>query len=169
MAQKFLELFNGKLKQKEAVTSSTGVAQAGQVIAANSLGKLDVSLLPAGVGPDIKVLECTEAIAAGSYVNIYDSGGGVEKVRLADAGNSRSAHGFVLTNFTLGANAEVYFEGPNSALSSLTVGARYYLDTAGNVTATPVSAPAYQIHQLVGVAIDSNTINTDIDDEIVLA
>jgi hypothetical protein len=167
MAQKFIRLNNGRLAEKEATVTSTGVAEAGEVVALDSAGKLDVSVLPVGVGPDVTILEATEDLGAGDYVNIFDNGG-TPAVRLADNSNSREAHGFVKSAFLIGQDATVYFEGANDSLSGLTVGARYFLGTAGSATATPPQSPA-QISQLLGIAISATAINTDIDDLVELA
>lgn len=162
-AKKYIELNAGKLKQKQATVISAGAGNDGDIPALDSTGKLDVSVLPVGVGPDVAVILCSENLAAGDYVNIYDNAG-TPNVRLADNSNSRDAHGFVKTAYTSGNNATVYFEGANDDLSGLTPGARQYLATAGGVTETPPVAPGAQISQLVGYAVNATTINTDIDD-----
>ena len=136
MAQKPIQLVAGKLTQVEATVVSTGAADAGEIVALDSSGKIDVSVLPTGVGPNVKLVLASEAIGAGKYVNIYDNGG-TPNVRLADNSNGREAHGFVKDAVASAANATVYFEGTNDDLSSLTPGARQYLGTAGGVTATP--------------------------------
>lgn len=169
MAQKPIQLVAGKLTQVEATVVSTGAGDAGEVVALDSSGKLDVSVLPTGVGPNVKVLLASEAIGAGKYVNIYDNGG-TPNVRLADNSNGREAHGFVKDAALSAANATVYFEGTNDDLSGLTPGARQFLGTAGGVTATPPTfAGGAAISQLVGSAISATEIDTDIDDCIVLA
>lgn len=165
MADRYKTLNSGKDTMVEATDTSTGVAEAGDIVALGSDGKLDPSLLPTGVGPDIKIAEAAEALSAGDYVNIFDDAGTV-KVRLADNSNGREAHGFVLTAFSAAASATVFFEGANSAAPAGTAGQRAYLGTAGGVTTTPLD-PAVDIgdiHQLLGTYIDDNEINTDIDD-----
>lgn len=164
MAKKYIELLNGKLANKEATVASAGAANAGEVVALDSTGKIDVSVLPVGVGPDVKLLETSEDLLAGQYVNIFDVSGN-PKVRLADASNGRDAHGFVKEAYLSGAIATVYFEGPNDDLSALTVGGRCYLNTAGTVTQSPRSTG---IHQFLGIAVTATEINTDIDDCILL-
>lgn len=169
MAHKPLQLINGKLTQIEATVVSAGAADAGEVVALDSNGLLDVSVLPVGVGPNVKLVLASENIGAGKYVNIYDNAG-TPNVRLADNSNSREAHGFLLDAVTSGNNATVYFEGTNNDLSGLTPGARQFLGTAGGVTATPPTfAGGAQISQLVGTAISATEIDTDIDDIVVLA
>lgn len=164
MAKKYIELLNGKLANKEATVASAGAANSGEIVALDSTGKIDVSVLPVGVGPDVKLLETSEDLLAGQYVNIFDVSG-TPKVRLADASNGRDAHGFVKEAYLSGATATVYFEGPNDDLSALTVGGRCYLNTAGTVTQSPRSTG---IHQFLGIAVTATEINTDIDDCILL-
>ena len=162
-AKKYISLLAGKLTQVAATIVSTGAPNDGDLVALDSTGKLDESVLPVGVGPDVKVLEASEALVAGDYVNIWNDGG-TEKVRKADNSNSREAHGFVKEAFAAAATATVFFEGPNNSLAGIVPGTRYYLGTAGAAVTAPPSAPAAQIHQLLGTGMDSTSINTDIDD-----
>ena len=121
--------------------------------------------MPVGISPDVKAMVASEGLNAGSYINIY-SNAGVQNARLADASNDRPAHGFVKNAFLTGETASIYFEGANDDLAGLTVGARYYLGTAGLATITPRTAAG--LHQFLGIAISTTEINTDIDDEIVI-
>lgn len=161
---KFINLENGKLKLNDAIEVSAGAGDAGKIIKLDSSGRIDVSVLPVGVGPDVAVLETSEDLTAGDYVNIWNDGG-TEKVRLADQSNGRDAHGFVKAAHLTASNATIYFEGPNDDLAGLTPGARQYLGTAGAATSTPQTTG---LHQFLGIAVDANTINTDIDDCISL-
>jgi hypothetical protein len=165
VAQKFKTIQSGRDALKEATVISGGIANAGDIPALDSAGKLDITVLPTGVGPDTKVLEATENLTAGKYVNIFNDAG-TEKCRLADASNDRPAHGFVKDLFNIGQSAIIYFEGANDDLSALTPGARQYLSTAGSATPTPRTAAG--LHQFLGIAISATEINTDIDDETVI-
>ena len=168
MADKYqtLDTTTGKRKLVEGTVTSTGVAQAGDIVALDAAGKLDISLLPVGVAADVKLVTVSTGVtlAAGDYVNFWDNTG--EEVRLADHSNNRPAHGFVLAGYTAGQTATVYFEGANTALSGLTPGARQYLDTNGDATETPKTTG---LHQLLGVAISATEINTDIQDCITIS
>lgn len=75
MADKAIQLVSGKLTQVEATVVSTGVGEAGDLVALDSTGKLDVSVLPTGLGPSVKLILASENIGAGKYVNIYDNTG----------------------------------------------------------------------------------------------
>ena len=168
-AKKFLRLVNGIVSEIIATVTSAGAGNAGDIPALDPNGKLDVSLLPVGVGPDVKIILASENIGAGKYVNIYDNAG-TANIRLADNSNSRQAHGFLKDAVTSGSSGTVYFESANDDLSGLTAGQRQYLATAGGVTITPPTvAGGAQISQLVGIAISATEINTDIEDEIILA
>ena len=166
----FLRLVNGKLKAIQASVTSAGAANDGDIPALDSNGRLDLSLMPVGVGPDTKVLPVSEVagIGIGDYVNIFDDGG-TESVRLADNSNGRPAHGFVKAAFADGANATVYFEGANEDLSGLVSG-RVYLGTGGGVIQTPLVpvTDTGKIHQLLGVSLSATEVNTDIQDCIEL-
>ena len=170
MADRYQTLDNGCKKLQEATTVSTGVAEAGDIIALDSTGKIDPSLLPTGVGADVKMIVAGEAIDAGDFVNIYESGGSAF-IQKADNSNNRQADGFVISAVTNGGLATVYFEGGNTALSGLTIGDRYYLDTAGNVTNVPVdpnTAAAGTLHQYLGKATSATEICVEMDDKVVL-
>lgn len=171
MADRYQTLVSGRRTLVTATVVSTGVAEAGDIVALDAAGKLDISVLPTGVGPDVATILASENLSAGNYVNIYDNAG-TANVRKADNSNSRDAHGYVLSSVTSGNNATVYFEGPNTGVSGRTPGARQFLNTSGAVTETPLDptniANAGKYHQFLGVAISATAINTDIDDLVVL-
>lgn len=170
MADKYLYNNAGTITEKEATQVSTGTADAGKIVALSSTGRLDESVLPVGVGADTKLIQASENLAAGDFVNIW-SDSGTAKVRKADASTAgKEANGFVLAAVTAGNNATVYFEGTNNQLSSLTPGLMYFLSatTPGTVTTTPPSGSG-NIVQKVGRAISTTEINFEPSDPIVLA
>ena len=165
MADKYMTLENGKRKLEEASDSSAGAANAGDIVALNSAGQIDASMLPT---TGTKNIEVGEAVSAGDFVEIYDDGG-TTKIRPADNSNGREANGYVLDSGAPAATVNVYFDGANSGLSGLTVGSRYYLSTAGDVTATPLD-PATEsgIHQFLGVASSATELCVQIEDCITI-
>lgn len=168
-ADKPIQLVSGQLTQVEAKQTSAGAGDSGRIVALDSTGRIDSTMMPVGVVADVKSILASEAIGAGKYVNIYNNAG-TANIRLADNSNGRVAHGFLLTGVASGASGTVYFEGANTGLSALTPGARQYLATAGGVTATaPTFAGSATISQFLGIAISATEINTDIDDPVVLA
>lgn len=149
MANKYLRNLLGKVVELEALVTSVGVADAGKIVATDSTGRLDISLMPVGVGAEVSVVASSENLSAGNFVNLHDSGG--IKVRKADASvNTKPAIGFVLANVTSPANATIYpISNKNTALSGLTVGAEYFLSTTpGGVTTTAPSGSGNIVQRL---------------------
>jgi len=143
MADKFLVRDGGSLKEKEAITSSAGVADAGKVPGLNTDGKLHVSMMPTGITPEVVMCEASEALGAGEFVSLFNDGGTL-KARLADAtgpGEGKRAQGFVLAAYAMGEQATVYMPSNiNTGLTGLSIATTYYLSTTpGAATATPPS------------------------------
>ena len=154
--QHFFAMVAGKLTRVFGIQSSAGASDGGKIPALDDTGRLSTTMMPVGVGPATQNVVTSEAIGAGKYVNLY-SNAGVITARLADNSNAREAHGFVVTAFSSGATALVYpMDSPNTALSTLTPGAEYWLGTAGGVLSTPLDATdagnAGKVSQQLGVA-----------------
>ena len=80
MANKYQTLSNGREAMVEATVTSTGVADAGEIVALGADGKLSVTVLPDGVGPLVITAVASEDITAGKFINIWNDGG-TEKIR----------------------------------------------------------------------------------------
>lgn len=172
MPQGFLARVAGRTKQILATVISAGAGNAGDIVALDSTGRLDESVLPLGIGADTSQAVASETVGAGKFVNYHDDGG-TFSVRLADNSNGRHADGFVLEEFAAAATATVYpLDGTNAELAGLTIGARYWLGTAGGVTATPLDetdvANANKVSQYLGVAKSATELITDDDGYVVL-
>lgn len=169
MAQSFLAYVSNKLREVAGLVTSTGASDAGKIPALDSTGRLDVSLMPVGIAPDVKVANASEALSAGDYVNVYDVSGTTTVRKASAADDTKPAVGYVLDNVTISTNATVYFDGTNTALTGLTAGVRYYLSasTPGAVVAQS-SAPAANgnILQYLGTAISTTEINTEIGEPV---
>lgn len=170
-SNKPLHLENGVPTEVPAISSSTGAVDANKLVATGANGRIDESILPPGVGADIKIIEASESLAAGDFVTIHDVSGSA-RVRKADAsdGVAGQAHGFVRDSVASAANATVYFEGPNDQLSGLTAGVTYVLShtTPGGVVAlSEASSTAGHILQVVGYATEETEINAEIGKPIV--
>ncbi|MDB5716301.1 MAG: hypothetical protein JWO15_3698 [Sphingomonadales bacterium] len=138
-------------------TSSAGAADSGKLPALDATGRLDASFLPVGIGADTQVIVASEALAAGAFVNIWNSSGA--KARNADATVAgKHAMGFVLTAVASGGNATVYFEGTNTAVTGQTPGDVFLATTAGLATSTCPSASG-NVAQSIGIATSPTTIN----------
>ena len=168
MANKYMTLVNGKKTLIKSTDVSADVADAGEIVALNSAGVIDPSMLP---DQDVTNVSSFENLSAGDYVNLFDDGGTV-KARKADNSNGRDAHGYVKDTVVAPAVVNVYFEGANTNLSGLTEGAKIYLGVTGDVIETPLDpnllANDGKIHQFLGIAISDTEVNTDIADCILL-
>ena len=155
------------LKEVETVDASAGAGSSGAVVSLDDTGRIDQSMMPAGVGTDQFSLPASEALTAGDFVNAWDDAGTM-KVRRADNSNGREADGYVLAGVVSGATADVEFSDQNSQLSGLTVGADYYLGTVGGVTTTQPSATG-ELVQHLGKALSATSIQVRLSDPIELA
>lgn len=167
MAQKYLKNNGGQYAEQEATVSSTGVAEAGKIVALDNAGKLDPTLMPTGIGAQTQAMLCSENLTAGNLINIYDNAG-VTTARKADCSNGRRAHGFVLSGFTSGTTATIYLDDSLTGLSSLTVGVPYYLAINGQASPTAPTTAGY-ISQEVGIAVSATVISFEPQQPITLA
>ncbi len=174
MADKYvaLDTTSGRFKQVDGTVASSGSGQAGKIVALDSSGKLDPSVVPAGAGGDsVQSLTATEAINAGDWVNIYNNSGtpAIRKALATDT--TRPAHGFLKASVGAGVAANVYKGGDNDKIplgsfGAADIGKMIFLSaaTSGASTLTPPSGTG-QLLQPVGkiVNIDSSFITVDMD------
>ena len=166
-AKKFLRLVAGVLTEIAATVTSSGASSDGDLVALDSSGRLDNSVMPVGIGADTKTIAASEALAAGDWVNVWNSTGA--KVRKADATTAgKEAHGFVLSAVSSGANALVYFEGTNTQVTGQTPGPVFLQTTAGTGGATIPSASGNVVQNL-GVAVSATEVNFERGTPVVLA
>jgi hypothetical protein len=168
-AKKFLRLIGGRIKEVVGVVVSAGAGNDGDIAVLDSSGKFDLSVMPTGVGPQVKSVVTSENLSAGNLVNIYDNSGTATARKADGTSEGKETVGFVLAGTTSPAAASVYLTGTITGLSSLTPGARYYMDdTAGAVTDTPLTASG-NVSQYIGTAISATEIAFDPDEPITLA
>lgn len=143
-------------KEVEATDTSAGAGNAGDIVALNSAGLIDDTMLP---DREVRSVTAGEALSAGDYVYINGAG----EARLASAAPAgNAAIGFVLDTVIATASVDVYFDGMNSGLAGLTTGDQYFLSdvTAGGITNTaPVGAN--KIIESVGWAVSATEVQTN--------
>ena len=170
MADKYLGIdSNGVTSEVEGTVTSAGAANAGELVALDASGKLDPTVLPAGIGSSSKSIAASENMTAPCLVNIHNSTG--QKVRYADASAAsaaKQAMGFIKDSVVSPANVNVYFEGEIPGFVGLVPGAVYYLSdtTPGGITNTPLTA-AGRILQRVGVATSDTTLDFEVNPPII--
>lgn len=157
-AKKLLRLVGGVITEVFGVQTSAGAGNAGDIVALDDTGRIDNSLMPVGIGADTTVIDASEGLAAGDWVNVWNDAG-TAKVRKADAtAAGKEAHGFVLASVSSGNPATVYFEGTNTQVTGQTPGAVYLQTTAGAGAAAVPSASGNVVQQ-VGVAVSATAVN----------
>lgn len=167
MAAKYIKNDSGQLAEVEATTASAGAGDAGKIVGLDSSGKIDSSMMPTGIGAETESMLASETLSAGDLVNIFNDSG-TRKARKADNSNGRRAHGFVITGVTSAATATVYMEGAITGLTSITLGAPYYLGTTGGNTATAPTA-AGTLSQEIGIGVSTTAISFEPQQPITLA
>ena len=161
-ANKYLELTTaGAVTEKLATVQSAGVANANEIVALDAAGRLDVTIMPVGIGPEAKTVVASETITAPALVNLWNDGGTL-KARYADASAAsagKQAHGYVLETINSAASGVIYFEGLITGLSGLTLGATYFLSgtTPGAPTATAPTTSGHSVQE-IGVALSATEL-----------
>lgn len=150
----FLKLASGEITEANAKASSAGAGDANQLVKLNGSGKIDETMLPAGIAPESRSVEASENLSAGDFVNFHNSSG--LKMRKADADAGREAHAFVLAAVTSGQSGTAYpEENVVTGLSGMTPGLPQYLsNTAGGRTETAPTG-AGVLSQRVGFALSA--------------
>lgn len=167
-AKKFLRLVAGVLTEVFGVQTSSGAPNAGDLVSLDDTGRIDGTMMPVGIGADTAVIQASEALSAGNWINVWDSAGSF-RVRKADATSAgKAAHGFVLAAVGSGSNATVYFEGSNTQVSGQVAGDVFLQTTAGAGGSTVPSA-AGNVVQKVGVAVSATVVNFERNEPVTLA
>jgi hypothetical protein len=163
----YLRQSSGGIAEARALQSSAGAGDAGRVVGLDNTGRIDSSMMPVGIGAETKIIQASENLAAGDYVNVHNSSGA--RVRKADAAAAgKPAHGFVLSAVTSGNNATVYTDGINTQVSGMTPGEVYLSTTAGLGTGTAPSA-AGNVVQRIGTAVSATEVVFEYAPPITLA
>jgi hypothetical protein len=147
---------DGSLQEVQPVTASAGAGDATKLAQLDSNGKFDISTMPSGIGADTQSINCTEALSAGDFVNIYNNAGAVGCRKALAADNTKPANGFVKSSFSISTSALVYLRGvnPNVVLGTFVVadvGSKVFLSpsTSGGCTKT-IPATTGQVAQVLG-------------------
>lgn len=168
MADKFIQHDSvGGFREVEAADAG-GAGNEGKVVALDSTGRLDATMMPTGVGAETVNVPAFGALANGDFVNVFNDAGTM-KARKADASSAVApANGFVLADVNSGETATVYWSGLNGNLSGLTPGPMYLSTTPGTATHIAPST-AGNIVQKLGTAVNDTVVNFDPKEPILLA
>ena len=167
---KYIELnSNGALQEHFSVDTSAGAGDAGEVVALDSTGKIDQTMMPVGIVPDLANVVSFEDLNAGDFVNVFDNAS-TPNVRKADATTvGKEADGYVLAAVTAPATVDVYFENTNIQVSGQTIGAPVYLQTVAGTAGPTAPATSGNIVQRLGKAISATAVSFEAGQPITVA
>lgn len=163
-AEKYLTLVGTQQTLKSSNDVSSGVGDAGKLVALDSTGKLNSTLLPAGIGETSQVFTAAESIAANAVVSITSAG----TIQNADASTQRAAAGFTTSAIANGASGTVFLSGQITGLAGLTPGAKLFVGAAGAVSASAPTTAGF-IWQRVARATSATSAEFLPEDPILLA
>jgi hypothetical protein len=164
---KYIATIAGQMTEVSGLATSAGAGDAGKIPQLDGTGRLDTTMMPVGLGADVRSITTSEALAAGAWVNIWNSTGA--KARNADATVAgKKAMGFVLAAFGSGAVATVYFEGTNTQVTGQTPGEVYLSTTAGQGQAAAPTGSG-NVQQPIGFAVSATEVNFQSGSTVVLA
>lgn len=148
----------GDYEEVTPVSVSTGVSEAAKIIETDASGRIDISFLPAAIGPEGKNITASEALAAGDFVNVWDDAG-TPKIRKANATTvGKRADGFVIAGVASGAVGFVYLRGLNDQVAGAVAGLVFLSTTPGGFTPTAPTV-AGNIVQKIGTAVSATEIS----------
>jgi hypothetical protein len=147
--EKFFYDNGGRQTDKAATTNSAGAADAGKIVALDTAGLLDITMMPTGVTAEAKTIVASEALSSGDLISLWNDSG-TSKMRKADATTAgKEADGYVKDAVLSGASGTAFFDSINTGVSGLTIDTIYYLSTtAGGVTSTAPSATGNVVQEI---------------------
>lgn len=161
---------NGLEAEYTPLQTSAGAGDAGSIPALDSTGRLDLSMMPAGLGADTLLITASESLSAGNWVNIFNSGGvaNVRKASCTDA--TKPAHGFVLDAVASSDPATVYMNGANTQIPVGTfvagdLGKPAFLSTTGGTTITPPASAGNWLQQVGWIDAVSTLVTVNFDQQ----
>lgn len=157
----------GGLIEETTVESSAGAGDDGKLVSLDATGRLNNNMMPTGIGQASFVLDASEALSAGDFVNIFWTGS-VRQVRKADASNGFRADGFVTAAVVISTAATVFYGDQNDQLASLNQDDIYFLGDAGAVTNTAPSTSG-DIVQYLGKPVSDTSLIVEIGIPITIA
>ncbi len=166
--KKYIELGSNGFQERAGTDSSSGAANAGDLVALDAGGKLPLNMMPSGIGPATKAIIASEAITAPALVNVWNDAG-TAKVRKADAASNKPANGFILASVASAASADVYFEGEITGLSGLTPGKVWLSSSTPGSVQSAIPTTAGHIAQSVGIATSATTVDFEAAEPILRA
>lgn len=166
---KYLKLSLGDTVEETSLPSSAGTSSAGRIPELDPSGRLDMTMMPVGVGLDVTFTTAGEALSAGDFV-YFDTQG---RALRADATTvTKAAQGFTTTGVIMGANVNIYYNESNTGVTGLTPGISYFLsglNPGKMVTSDSLPIGTGKIIQRLGFAQTATSLHSAIKTPIILA
>lgn len=158
-AKKFLALVVGRMKQITAVVTSTGASNDGDLVALDAAGKLDASVMPAGIGANTVAALASETLATNDLINLYNNAGVINARKADGTAEGKEVHGFVKANFAPATSATIFTSGNTiTGLTGLTPGARQYMATVAGTRTEVAPNATGNVSQMIGIAAGATSI-----------
>jgi hypothetical protein len=163
-AKKFIRNIAGRLTEVLGIVVSAGAGNDGDIPALDASGKLDISLMPSGIGASTISATATETISAGDWVNLWLNGG-ILSVRKADATtNAKPCNGYAVAGITSAASGTIYLGGQNSGVTGRTIGAMQYLSTTPGASVETAPSGSGNLVQQLGPALAATQVRMNIQE-----
>ena len=166
--EKFIQMTTGGNFTEKRGVQTGGSSNANKIAALDSAGKIANTMLPDGIGQDTVVIQASEALSAGQFINIWQSGSDTRVRRASASSTITRADGFVKEDVASGSDATIFISGINTNVEgSINVGGKVFLSaTPGQGRAVPPTS-VNNIAQYLGICTDDNTVAVDIRDFII--
>lgn len=166
-AQKPLQLdTNGNITEVSALQTSAGSGSAGAIVALNSSGLIDTTMLPSSGSVS---MTASESISAGALINVWNNSGTMNVRNADNTSIGKQAHGYAPSAISSSASGTIILgDGENTSVSGLTAGTQYLLSTVGAVTATLPTGTGV-IVQPVGIARSTTELSVLLERPVIRA
>ena len=166
--EKFIQMTTGGNFTEKRGVQAGGSSNANKIAALDSAGKIANTMLPDGIGQDTIVVQASEALSAGQFVNIWKSGSDTRVRRASATSAITRADGFIKEDVASGSDATIFISGINTDVGgSINEGDKVFLGTNPGEGRSIPPTSANNIAQYLGVCTDDNTVAVDIRDFII--
>lgn len=163
-ANKYISIVGDHEQEVLPAVVSAGAPDANKIVALDSTGHLDASVLPSGITPDQKAGTSNGTITAKDICYI-ETAGTITRASAA-AGTPHAGLGWALTSVATGQPIVIQLQGIIAGLSALTPGARYFLSNVtpgGIIIGSSAPAATGELWQYIGTALSATELQFEPD------
>lgn len=163
-ANKYISIVGDHEQEVLPAVISAGVGDANKIVALDSTGHLDPSVLPSGITPDQLAGTSNGTITAKDLCYV-ETAGTITRASAA-AGTPHVGLGWALTSVATGQPIVIQLQGIITGLSGLTPGARYFLSNTtpgGIIIGSSAPSATGELWQYIGTALTATTLQFEPD------